>query len=109
MSRSHRSVLVTVQPTYDWTSFASQGANLLIWEAFVSGTSETGGTGLHIEDATVAARAFWASYRGEEAQASNVTAQNPYSLVGAALLRAGLSDELSFLREPCVVIKAQKA
>jgi hypothetical protein len=93
---------VPVQPTVDWTLFISQEANLFIWEAFVS--KESKGTS-HEHDAEIAARTFWSKYP-KIIEANAVTAQNPYSLVGSALLRAGLTTDLSMLSRPCIVIKS---
>jgi hypothetical protein len=39
-------------------------------------------------------------------QANAVTAENPYNLVAAALLRAGISEDVGMLSQPCIVIKA---
>jgi len=94
---------VPIQPTFSWQELLSQEANLFIWEAFVSGSSKASS---HRRDAETATRTFWAEYP-EIAKANAVTAQNPYSLVGAALLRSGLTTDLSVLSEQCIVIKSQ--
>lgn len=39
-------------------------------------------------------------------QANALTAENPYNLVAAALLRIGISKDVSMLSQPCIVIKA---
>jgi hypothetical protein len=39
--------------------------------------------------------------------ANAVTADRPFSLLGAALLWSGTTDDLDRLREPCLVIKAR--
>ncbi len=93
---------VPIQPTFSWEKLLSQEANLFIWEAFVSGSSKASS---HWGDAEIAARTFWAEYP-DIAKANAVTAQNPYSLVGAALLRSGLTTDLSVLSEQCIVIKS---
>jgi hypothetical protein len=93
---------VSVQPTVEWASFVSTEANLFIWEAFVSGTAKAVS---HHGDAEIAARTFWAKYPNI-VKANAITTQNPYSLVGAALLRAGLTRDLSILSKPCIVIKS---
>jgi len=94
---------VPIQPTFSWEKLLSQEANLFIWEAFVSGSSKASS---HWGDAETATRTFWAGYP-EIAKANAVTAQNPYSLVGAALLRSGLTTDLSVLSEQCIVIKSK--
>lgn len=93
-----------IRPTFDWASLTSTEANLFVWEAFVSGKAKASSRD-HREDARIAAEAFWARYP-HMAEATEVRAENLYSLVGAALLRAGLAQDLSILSEPCIVIKA---
>ncbi len=89
-----------INPTFDWNYFIRGKANLFIWEAFVTGKvkslSDKG-------DAKVAVNTFWDRYPNIS---SDVFAENPYSLVGAALLRAGLSEDLSLLSRQCIVIKS---
>jgi len=97
-----KSAKVSIQPTLHWQQFTSGKANLFIWEAFVSGEAKVG---THSDDARVVAQCFWDGYPNIE-QATAVTADNPFSLVGAALLRAGLTEDLSLLSTPCVVIRA---
>jgi hypothetical protein len=99
-----RRTRVSIRPTVDWTEFTSCQANLFIWEAFVSKSSKTGS---HRGDAQVAARTFWSRYP-DIIEANAITAEKPYSLVGAALLRAGLTDDLSVLSKPCVVIRGKR-
>lgn len=95
---------VSIQPTFEWTSFVSQSANLFIWEAFVSRQNKRDEIVAHIEDAETAAHTFLRSYPDIE-QANAVTAQTPFSLIGASLLRSGLTNDLSFLHESCIVIR----
>jgi hypothetical protein len=91
------------RPTFDWATFENGSANLFIWEAFVSAEAK-GPT--HAKDAEIAARSFWNAFRRNQVT-SAVKAENAFSLVGAALLRAGLSTDLAFLSTPCVVIKSE--
>ena len=90
-------------PVFDWVQFYGGEGTFFVWEAFVSGKAK-GAT--HADDATIAAKAFWSCYPDIEG-ASSIKATNPFSLVGAALLRAGLSSDVKLLSEPCVVIVAQ--
>lgn len=89
-------------PTYNVDDLFKGHANLLLWEAFVSSHSK--GTS-HREDSAIAVQAF-----SEKLKANNlitdVLVDNPYSLVGAALLRSGITDDIEFLKEQCIVIKA---
>jgi len=91
-----------IRPTFDWTQFISNDANLFIWEAFVSKNAKGAS---HSDDARIAARTFWAEYPNI-VEASAVNEPYVYSLVGAALLRSMLTKKISMLRKPCIVIKS---
>lgn len=89
----------------DWAQFSKAGQGLFVWEAFVSGNGKHGQTqSPHTFDARTAVNAF-------DAQLSNSTLQNAirestvHSLIGAALLRTGWTEDVSLLSQPCVVIK----
>lgn len=96
-------VSVEIKPTFDWDDLVADRASLFIWEAFVSAKAKAE-DGTHHGDARVAAQSFCTSPNIIEANA--VVVENPYSLVGAALLRSGLSTDLSLLSQACVVIKS---
>lgn len=96
------STKIEVQPIFDWSEFSGGAGNLFVWEAFVSRKAKETS---HIDDATAAARAFWSSIPNVE-ESTMVTAERPFSLVGAALLRAGLSNDVRLLKQTCVVISA---
>jgi hypothetical protein len=100
LERIQRSV--KVNPTFDWTIFREGQASLFLWEAFV--TKEAKGIA-HLEDAEIAALTFWKNL-DDIPGANAVEAEAPYSLIGAALLRAGMTTDLRVLFEPCVVIRA---
>lgn len=93
---------VDIKGTFDWNEFINKSLNLFIWEAFVSKESKAQ---THSGDAEVAVKTFIKEYP-DVVQANAVTAENPYNLVAAALLRTGISDNLSILSESCIVIKA---
>lgn len=93
---------VDIKVTFDWNEFINKYLNLFIWEAFVSKESKAQ---THSGDAEVAVKTFIKEYP-DVVQANSVTAENPYNLVAAALLRTGISDDLSLLSESCIVIKA---
>lgn len=59
----------------------------------------------HHGDAEVATLSFRDAFP-RLAEASSVTAANPYSLIGAALLRPGLATDPGLLSTPCVVIRS---
>lgn len=102
LERIRRTGIVPIIPTFDWLNLSEGRANLFLWEAFVTGAAK----GIsYLDDAKVAAVAFWTNL-GDIPGSNAVEAESPYSLIGAALLRAGLTTDLSVLFEPCVVIKA---
>ncbi|MEX2158900.1 MAG: hypothetical protein WEB04_05785 [Dehalococcoidia bacterium] len=86
----------------DWSSFGQSERGLFLWEAMVTGEAKGAS---HQEDAAIAVGAFrtWAlEARADE----NSTVESVHSLIGAALLRAGWSDDISLLRKPCLVVRA---
>ena len=76
--------------------------NLFLWEAFVS--SKAKGKS-HEEDAIISAMSFFDAYP-QIISANAVRNQTPYSLIGAALLRSGMSEDVNLLSQDCIVIKA---
>lgn len=89
-------------PTLNWEHFISSDANLFLWEAFVS--SKAKGKS-HEEDAIISVNTFMDAYPNI-GQASAIRNENPYSMIGAAVLRAGLSSDASILRQDCIVVLA---
>jgi hypothetical protein len=89
----------------DWTAFAATGAGLFLWEAFVT---EKAKAVTHVDDAAVAVACFTAALP-DPGRANAVTAERPLSLVGAAAVWAGWSDDIELLRKPCLVLKAAAA
>lgn len=83
--------------------FRSGSAEMLIWEAFVSG-SEKAEPPSHVGDARLAVIAFEAAMQSARAL-SAIRDESVFSLAGAAILRAGLSDDLTLLRQPCLVLR----
>lgn len=102
LGRIKELVEVEINVTFDWNDFINKSLNLFIWEAFVSKSSKAT---THSGDAEVAVKTFVEEYP-DIVQANAVTAENPYNLVAAALLRTGITDRISMLSEACVVIKA---
>jgi len=94
---------ISTQATTSWTQFRTGEAELLIWEAFVSG-SEKASPPSHTGDAKLAIDAFLA-LQHEECPASAITNQDVFSIAGAAILHADLSKDLELLREPCLVLR----
>lgn len=102
LSRVKELAEIEIKATLSWDEFISNTFNLFIWEAFVSKGSKSK---THSGDAEVAVKTFINNY-SNIVQANAVTAENPYNLVAAALLRSGLSKDIGMLSESCVVIKA---
>lgn len=89
--------------TLDWQSFtAGQGAELFLWEAFVSGAAKGAD---HIDDARIAVRTFRRALPNP-GEHDAISEPSVVSLLGAALLRTGWSSDISLLSQPCIVIKA---
>jgi len=102
LSRIMELTEIEIKVTLKWDEFMVENFNLFIWEAFVSkGSKSTTHTG----DAEVAVKTFIKNYPNI-VQANAVIAENPYNLVAAAILRAGLGDDIGMLSESCIVIKA---
>lgn len=91
-----------INVTLSWEEFMSKSFNLFIWEAFVSKSSKVS---THSGDAEVAVKAFISHYP-YIVQANAVTVENPYNLIGGALLRTKLTSDIGMLSQACVVIKA---
>jgi hypothetical protein len=86
----------------DWEAFTVSARGLFLWEAIVTGKAKAG---THAEDAGRAVELFVRVHRDPTA-ANAVTAENPLSLIGAAALWAGWSDDLALLSAPSLVLKA---
>lgn len=85
-----------------WPSFDKAGQGIFLWEAFVSG--EAHGEN-HIDDAKRAVQKFLSSLPNIENANAITEVINVHSLIGAALLRTGWSEDLALLKMPCLVIK----
>lgn len=93
---------VVIEPTFNFDDFYNGSCNLFVWEAFVSKNAKGSS---HEEDAEIAVKTFWEAYPNIP-EANAVTAENPYNLVAAALLRTKISENIQLLSESCVVIKS---
>lgn len=71
------------------------------WEAFVSQGAHSES---HVQDAATAAVEFVKLER-DLAETNIVTAEQPLSLIGAAALWSGWTDDINYLRKPTLVIK----
>ncbi len=89
------------QAEFGWPEFIGS-ESVFLWEAFVTSTAKGAG---HSDDAQIAVDCFAESLPDPWA-ANAVQEETVLSLVGAAALRAGWSDDIEILSKPCVVIKA---
>lgn len=87
----------------EWTRRPKQPGELLVFEAFVSGGPSDG----HAADARAAALAAHMVFKAAD-QPSHLEAEHCFSMLGAALLHAGMSEDLSELQRQCMVIRADK-
>ena len=91
----------------DWSAFDAAETGLFLWEAFVVGATKDQGPveARHRRDAEIAVHAFLAALP-DPSDKNAIHHDGPiFSLVGAALLRAGWDGNPSRLSEPCIVIR----
>lgn len=84
-----------------WVTFINSDS-VFLWEAFVTSVSKGAG---HAEDAAIAIKCFKSALPNMD-DANAIEESSVLSLVGAAALRTGWSDNIDMLSEPCLVIKA---
>jgi hypothetical protein len=87
---------------FNWADFMAARAGLFLWEAFVTDKAKAT---THVDDATIAVACFTAA-QPDPTSASVVTAERPFSLVGAATVWAGWSDDVQLVHVPCLVLRA---
>jgi hypothetical protein len=88
---------LTVDP-YRWTHPPNEVPLLFVWEAFVSGPAHMD----HSRDAVTAVMYF---LKQKEKLHTAVTAENPLSLFGTAVLWSGWSNDLTWLHQPLLVLR----
>lgn len=86
-----------------WNDFRAGTCHLFVWEAFVSG-SEKAYPPSHAGDAALSIAAFQ-QVCGREDSPTRIPCSSAFSLAGSAVLWSGLSDDLTLLAEPCVVLR----
>lgn len=87
-----------------WSPFQRSNVGLFLWEAFVTGDFKAG---THIGDAELAVNQFYKYLRNPETH-NAIKSSSVRSLIGAALLQSGLTDDLSLLNKPCLVIRVSE-
>ena len=90
-----------IEAFLDWPRFAAVEHGLFLWEAMVTGDNRTGS---HEGDAAAAVCAFIKALPAPTTCNAVTSPHKVRSLIGAALLWAGWSDDLNFLKNRCVVI-----
>jgi hypothetical protein len=93
-----------------WLASGNLSPNLVLWEAFVwrdAHAREPNAAGLsdHVQDAATAVRAFMHWESAVPRQPSSITAHDPISTVGAALLWSGLADDIQLIHEQTLVLQ----
>ena len=85
-----------------WAAFRDGVPGLFVWEAFVTKSSKSDG---HDRDAELAVRAFNRALPEPEEQNAIPCNGRVRSLIGAALLQTGWAKDLSWLHDPCIVVR----
>jgi hypothetical protein len=88
---------------FRWAPFRAAGVGLFVWEAFVTKEAKAD---THHEDAELAVKSFRDGLPNPE-RLNAVMSANVRSLIGAALLQAGWTGDVSFLRKPCLVVRVR--
>lgn len=88
----------------DWNLMPSKPGEMLMFEAFVSGGRSSG----HDVDAKQAAVEAYRLLTGTGEVLSCLGSEECFSLLGAALIHAGLSSDLAELKRLCLVVRAEK-
>lgn len=99
---------VEIPPTVgvDCEALFAGTAQLVIWEAFVSGRAKNRRSVTpHIDDARSAVAEFQARVDSGSVH-TDVDDVDVLSLAGAALLVSGLTDDITLLTRPCSVVRA---
>ena len=92
-----------VKAYLDWPRFRTADSGLFLWEAFVTGENRTGSS--HQDDAAAAVCAFIKTLPDPTTSNAVTSPHKVRSLIGAALLWAGWSNDLKLLKKRCIVIK----
>ena len=98
-----RQAVQDVEAFLDWGAFERARGGLFLWEAMVTGKGKTES---HESDAKAAVDAFCRALPDPPSRDALEATSRTRSLIGAALLWAGWSDDLGLLHQPCVVIRS---
>ncbi len=103
--RCLRKTVPDVTATLDWNGWPNeprQSSRMLLFEAFVTNQDKAR---QHFEDARLAAKELYTKLRGNKKIESSVTVDKCFSILGAMMLRTGLSKDISVLSQPCLVVR----
>ena len=91
----------------DWNEFAGAETGIFLWEAFVTGAAKAAGAEEdgHTADARIACEEFAARLPDPTSGSVDEPAHAVRSLIGAAVLWSGWSEDLDLLRTKCLVVK----
>ena len=96
-------------PAYvDWEGFTGAATGIFLWEAFVTGAAKGAGAAGedgHIADAQTACEEFAARLPDPTSKSVDEPPHAARSLIGAALLWSGWSEDVDLLRARCLVVK----
>jgi len=92
----------------DWAAFEAHGSGLLVWEAFITGTSGTGqgSESRHCADAKLAVGAFRKKLPTPSSDLG--PDDDVLSITAAALLWSGLSKDRKLLQQHSLVVRARR-
>jgi hypothetical protein len=91
---------------FDVEAVRSPAANIVTWEAFVSGRAKNPlADNPHVDDARVAVAEFRRRFNSGTVT-SDISDSEVTSIAGLAVLASGLSSDLELLTRPCVVVRA---
>lgn len=85
----------------EWKTFQEAATGLFLWEAFVTKTAKRNS---HQSDAEAAVKHF-DSLLPDIDESNAISSTRVRSLIGAAILQAGWSTDLSLLGSPCIVLR----
>ena len=94
---------------FDWQEFARLDRGVYLWEAFVTGDAkakgERAGKDAHMADALTACTEFAARLPDPAAGGPSESSGAVRSLIGAAVLWTGWSEDLALIRSRCLILK----
>jgi hypothetical protein len=92
--------------SYDCDALRTGAAQLVVWEAFVTGKAKNPRSiDPHVDDASAAVAEFRRRITAGTVS-SDIADLAVLNLAGAALLAAGLTDDVAVLTQPCTVVRA---